>query len=360
MKQKEVDRVEELIGRFPGWAELIVRQREQIAAQERRIEALNDRLAHDPFLASSLHEVLSTVTSIRSTAGILNHGDDIDEEWQVRFHRNMYEDSQRLAEGAQALVQYLETVGKADDAEHAPLDALEAWVSAPAASEGTETPRGLSSPVVQEAVKRWDRRAQQDAMQMPAEKVLQVLVEHGPDPSVLAAMTGASMSGAMRRITTFAKAEPLMADQGDELALPEFGLLSCDGSGALTFRKPLDGFAPPRLGGACPLWPLYQAMLRPGLPLRRVVRQSGPAPRSYLSYAYAEKTSEQGFEGPEVIEATMMFLAADEVTRRWPSFLDAVQGAELDVGTSCRVCMKQECAARREPSLIAQDPLQAG
>ena len=41
------------------------------AALERTVETLTDRLAHDPHLAASLHEVLSTVTAIRSTASIL-------------------------------------------------------------------------------------------------------------------------------------------------------------------------------------------------------------------------------------------------------------------------------------------------
>ena len=35
---------------------------------EHSVEVLSDRMTHDPFLSASLHEVLSTVTAIRSTA----------------------------------------------------------------------------------------------------------------------------------------------------------------------------------------------------------------------------------------------------------------------------------------------------
>ena len=63
----ELERVEDFAGRFPGWAALIAAQARRLEAQERAVEALNDRLTHDPFLNASLHEVLSTVTAIRSS-----------------------------------------------------------------------------------------------------------------------------------------------------------------------------------------------------------------------------------------------------------------------------------------------------
>jgi predicted transcriptional regulator/DNA-binding XRE family transcriptional regulator len=359
VQQAEMERAGEFVGRFPGWAALVVQQRDQIAALDRRIEALNDRLSHDPFLSASLHEVLSTVTAIRSTAGILNTGDDIDPEWRVRFHRNMYEDSQRLADGAQALVQYLDKVGEADDAEHAPLDELEAWVAAPDAVNTPEETAQLSSLAAQDAALRWQTRALQDEALMPTVMVEQVLREIGPDPSVLAARSGGRLSAAMRRMATVA---PTMTSANGKqgASYPTLGLLSCDGSGALTFRKPIDGFAPPRLGGACPLWPLYQALLRPGLPLRRVIEQSGTTPRAYLAYAHAEPVSLGGFDGPEVVEATMLFVALDEVSQFAPGAVPLNGVSKIEVGTSCRVCVRDTCAARREPSLMKTEQNEVG
>ena len=47
-------------------ASLVAAQARRIASLERTVEQLDDRLTHDPFLSASLHEVLSTVTAIRS------------------------------------------------------------------------------------------------------------------------------------------------------------------------------------------------------------------------------------------------------------------------------------------------------
>ncbi|MEO2038382.1 MAG: hypothetical protein ABGW90_06750, partial [Martelella sp.] len=86
----ELDRLDEFAGRFPGWARLLADARNRIDTLERSVETLTDRLAHDPHLADALHEMLSTVTAIRSTASILAEPGDIDPDWQRRFHRNIY------------------------------------------------------------------------------------------------------------------------------------------------------------------------------------------------------------------------------------------------------------------------------
>ena len=67
----EVEAVDEFAGRFPGWARLLSDQHGRIGRLEQSVEALTDRLAHDPHLAASLHEVLSTVTAIHSSSSIL-------------------------------------------------------------------------------------------------------------------------------------------------------------------------------------------------------------------------------------------------------------------------------------------------
>lgn len=367
----ETDRIEEFAGRFPGWAGLVAQQREQITLLERRVEALSDRLAHDPFLSDALHEVLSTVTAIRSTAGILNAGDDIDPDWQVRFHRNMYEDSQRLATGSQALVSYLDTVGKADEAPNAPLDEVESWLARTAYAlpeNALETPISvgggiagdavtpldktaqsdmLTSPAARALAAQWLERARRDAAAMPMGDVEAVLADYGPDPAALAQRTGADLAAAMRRLATLPAAEGRAA----------LGLVTCDGSGTLTFRKPLDGFAPPRFGAACPLWPLYQALLRPLSPVRRVIEHMGQPPRQFLAYAVCQPVVPSGFDAPEVVEATMLFVPIDAVMDAAARSARPSQnvGDIVEVGTNCRVCARVKCPARREPSLLSGD-----
>ncbi|PTQ68867.1 helix-turn-helix transcriptional regulator [Celeribacter persicus] len=347
--EPEAERAEEFAGRFPGWAELVVAQRDRITVLERRIEALNDRLAHDPFLSDSLHEVLSTVTAIRSTAGILNGMGEIDREWQARFHRNLYEDSQRLAQGSQALVSYLDSVGQSEDTLSSPLEEVEAWLAArdfalPELERGAMPDLtgegGLRSAPARQLARKWVLRARAEAEKMPLSMVEELISEHGPDPAALAQAAGVDLAAAMRRLASL---------PAFENRLPT-GLAICDGSGALTYRKPLDGFAPPRFGAACPLWPLYQALLRPMVPIRRVVEQQGQPPRRFLAYAIAQPQRPESFEAPEVVEATMLFIPLErlEISPREAE----VQG----IGTSCRVCARMNCLARREPSMVLEEP----
>jgi len=110
----------------------------------------------------------------------------------------------------------------------------------------------------------------------------------------------------------------------------------------LLFRRELDGFALPRFGGGCPLWPLYQALQRPHMPMRRALVTSGRMGRRFLSYAYAATQSVLGYDKPAVLRASMLILAAD-----------GGEGDELlSVGASCRTCPQLDCAARREPSIL--------
>ena len=43
---------------------------------------LSDRMTHDPYLADALHEIISAVTSVQSTAAILNDDEALAPEWQ--------------------------------------------------------------------------------------------------------------------------------------------------------------------------------------------------------------------------------------------------------------------------------------
>ncbi|HCI08615.1 MAG TPA: transcriptional regulator, partial [Sulfitobacter sp.] len=105
----DVGNADEFAGRFPGWAEVLAAGYRRIGALERTVEALSDRLSHDPKLAASVHELLSTAAAIRSTASILADDKKITTEWRDRFHSNLDQDSRRLAESSKALVNYLDS-----------------------------------------------------------------------------------------------------------------------------------------------------------------------------------------------------------------------------------------------------------
>ena len=127
--------------RFPGWANLVIRAGRRIDELERNVETLTDRLTHDPHLAATLHEVLSTVTAIRSTASILSDTREIEPEWRDRFHRNINEDAGRLADRAQALVGFLDGASDTQSEVGSPQEEVAGFLSAygwhfPALEEG--------------------------------------------------------------------------------------------------------------------------------------------------------------------------------------------------------------------------------
>ncbi|MEL6409401.1 MAG: helix-turn-helix transcriptional regulator, partial [Pseudomonadota bacterium] len=127
--EPELDRVEEFAGRFPGWAQLIANLNNQNSELQQNVNFLTERLSNDPKLSDALHEVISTVTAIRSTASILADTRELEPEWLMRFHRNINEDGKRLAQGAETLVKYLEGGPNADSDVLAPVEEVEAFLA---------------------------------------------------------------------------------------------------------------------------------------------------------------------------------------------------------------------------------------
>lgn len=346
----EISMIEDFAGRFPGWAALIVQQQARLAGLERTLERLTDRMTHDPFLSASLHEVLSAASSVRSTAAILHETPDLEPNWQRRFVANLNEDSRRLAEGAQALVGYLDAATDAESSLASPQEEVEAWLAAQnhhiAALETARAPdfaaliegnADLASASARALAMAHLARARSDAEVLPLARMRAALAEHGADPARLMALLGAHPSRLFRRLAALPPDTP---------GLPACGLVVCDGSGTLTYRKPLAGFGLPRFGAACPLWPLYQALSRPLVVLGERVTMAGRLPQEFRTYAVCEPQGVAGLGVPQVLEATMLILPDPK----------APGGAEgrLVVGTSCRICLQPGCPARREPSIIGE------
>jgi predicted transcriptional regulator/DNA-binding XRE family transcriptional regulator len=339
------DRAEELAGRFPDWARVLTEHTRRVGELERALETLSDRLAHDPHLAASLHDVLTTAAAIHSTSAILAE-EDVDPAWQARFHRNLNEDSRRLADASRALASYLDAGGDTSRAVLSPQEELHAWLEAqgfelgwieegaPATEDAARlaADAALGSAAAQSLAHDHVSQYRADAAAMPRAAVLDLLHAHGPDPAALARAFGTDYPSVFRR----------MAALADAAGLPSLGLAVCDGSGTMVFRKSAEGFPLPLFGAACPLWPLYQALARPHMPTRDLVELVGRAPRHFTCYTLAESRPLDGFGGPQVTRAHMLILPADpgEATPPTP------------VGTSCRICPRAACPARREPSVI--------
>jgi transcriptional regulator with XRE-family HTH domain len=335
-----IERAEEFAARFPGWAGLMARQQARIGLLERTIETLSDRMTHDPHLSAALHEVLSAAASVRSTAAILSDTPDIADDWRLRFERNLAEDSSRLAQGAEALVGYLDGQAAQETGIAAPLEEVESWLSRhdwhlPELEAGgspdaviAAAPE-LASQAAQALAQDYLSIYRHDALRLPLSTLRAALAAEGPDPGRIAQRLDLSPTVVMRRLAVL--------PPGDE---PTFGLVACDGSGTLIFRRPLPGFALPRFGAACPLWPLYQALSRPGQPIRTPVIMAGTGGRVFSTWAICQPAWPDGYDRPPVLRAYMLILPGE------PG-LDA-----QEIGTSCRICPRTPCSARREPPII--------
>lgn len=344
----EVDRADEFAGRFPGWAEVLAVGHRRIASLERAVETLSDRLTHDPHLAASLHEVLSTAAAIRSTASILAETGELEQEWRERFHNNLNEDSLRLAESSKALVTYLDESEDADERRGSPQEEVEAFVAQSGfhfvrIEDGTSEPDAL----VRDAPELTSRAARliardvltrysEDARAMPLGAFRDAIGRVGPDPIALAEAFGADLSAVFRRL----------AAMPDGVLSGDVGLVVCDSSGSILYRKQIEGFALPRFGASCPLWPVFTALSRPLMPIRRRVSQLGRSAMLFDCMAIAQPVGTALFDQDPLYQSTMLIL---------PVSGDSDENVAVQpVGSSCRVCPRSECRARREPSILSE------
>ncbi|OSQ46609.1 helix-turn-helix domain-containing protein [Marivita geojedonensis] len=345
MTEAEFARVEEFAGRFPGWAALLANSQRRIETLQRSVEALTDRLTHDPHLAASLHEMLSTVTAIRSAASILAEPGDIEPEWQRRFNRNIYEDSARLADTSRSLAQYLEEADTEASETNAPQDEVDAVfqrvgfhlpaLEMPGASVDAvleDLGQGLSQSA-RWLLHRILSRYAEDAKRLPLSDCADVVAAQGSDPLALAQRFGCDAARAMRRL----------AQLPDDLLPEPVGLAICDGSGVTTFRKPLPEFPLPRLGAGCALWPLYRALARPMMLYSELLEQSARAAARHRTIAIAQPTGPARLGEDVLFESHMLIVPEPKRDTAEPI---------RQVGLTCRICPHPSCDARREPSIM--------
>lgn len=344
LPEDESARAEEFAGRFPGWAEALAAAHRKIADLQRTVETLSDRLAHDPELAASVHEVLSTAASIRSTASILAEDKTITAEWRDRFHANIDADSRRLADSSKALVGFLDAETGEAAPSGSPQEEVAAFLSAHAQTleafeSGAQDPESIvgQAPELASAQSRHLARTILDRMVRDSAEVgladlKGALSVHGPDVIALAAHFGVSVPHIMRRLATV----PTL----------DAGLVVADRAGSLLFRKDTEGFAIPRHGAACPLWPLFQVMGQPGQVIRARVQMPTRDNAVFDCFAAAEPVGPVVLNAPPLLEATMLILPS-------PDMPGAHDLPTEEVGSACHICPRSGCRGRREPSILS-------
>ena len=343
---EDAAQVEAFAGRFPAWAEALATRQRRVATLERTVETLSDRMAHDPLLADSMHELLTTAAAVRSTAEILAGDDALEREWQDRFHANLDADSQRLARSAQALVGYLEQA-KGTDATmgRSPQEEVEAYLAAQnfhfPALEAQPEPQAVDG-VLAQSVEALSEAAQfilrgvlgqvcEDAAALSLTELEQAVAEVGIDPVALARRFHLAPALVLRRLA----------------ALPtlDAGLVVCDRSGTILFRKSIDGFSVPRYDSCCPLWPLFGALGTANTVHYERLGQLGRANVQFDAFATTDAPIAAGYNAPAPARSVMLLVPA-------PAGDTSQQLRE--VGATCRICPHASCAARREPSVMME------
>lgn len=306
----EVERIDEFAGRFPGWAKLVTTSHDQVLKLERVVETLSDRMAYDPLLSKSMHEVLSAVTAIHSTSSILSENKEIGPEWQARFLRNINEDSARLAESAQSLVQFLDAGSDGPSAVATPQQEIEQFLGAQGYHfPELETLRGDPEALVEgnEALQTTTARkhAQQileqyseDAGKIPFETIRSAIEAHGIEPSKLSRIFQASAGTVLRRI----------AVMPEEVLNADIGLVVCDAPGNLQFHRKLQGFGSRRFMATRAQWPLFEALSRPMQPIRRTVEVPDYEFQKFECFAVAEPINAMSFDDVPIYAAYMLIV----------------------------------------------------
>lgn len=339
----ELDKIDEFAARFPGWAKLVRAQHRASVRLERTIETLGDRLTHDPEVAAAMHEVLSMVTAVQATAGILHENKELEPEWRARFHRNLSEDSERLASSSQALVAYFDGDQNEDASMASPRDAVHLFLRK-SGYHFDPLEKGGSIDVILNSAEELQTDAAKDlardlltnyqrlATAMPFNRFVNAHQNTGGDLVELSKFFGVSLTAAMHRAAFL-----------PEGALDvSYGLVVCDMAGSILVRKEVKGFNLPRYSAGCPKWPVFRALQTPGQPISQEVQFVAQNSENFACYAVATPQGVPKFNQPTTFSATML--------------IRPIEDSRSDlrrVGAACRICSVSDCAARREASVLA-------
>lgn len=343
----ELDRIEEFVGRYPGWAKFLTTLGARSRQQTEALLAMTDRLDHDPFLAETMHQILSNITAIRSTASILDSTPDITEHQRTRFLGNLRRESQRLSTAAQSMVDFFDTP-EPDmiTPARSQSDLQDFWTSNNHYLEDVETGAtttkalflrhspGLSATSTN--LQRSLERYQQAVHRLPIDRFRKHAIALHFDPLALATEFQAPLDLVLFRL----------AHMPQDPDLPVFGLIECDMSGAVLQRKEIPEFALPQYSSACPLWPIYRAFGNPNQPIRATLEMPNGA--RMMTYSIAQTAPADRYDLPPFLHSVMVFSGDPRATA---SARDTQQ--PILAGLHCSVCPRKNCAQRRVDYILA-------
>lgn len=179
---------------------------------------------------------------------------------------------------------------------------------------------------------------------LPYASFLRTATECRWDIDVLAQRFDASFEQVFHRMVTLR--DP------DRPGVP-FAFLRADPSGFMTKRFPLPDLPLPRMGHACPLWPIFTSFQTPRRTIRGLVEFPGGA--RYLMVARAAAKPPASFHETPFLQSIMIICDMLHAGRTvYASGLDLA--AATPVGPGCRLCPRPSCRFRNADPIVAPAP----
>ena len=179
------------------------------------------------------------------------------------------------------------------------------------------------------------------AITLPYDRFYQSVGELHYDIEALARRFGASFEQIAHRLTTLQR-------PGSE-GVPFFFLrIDAAGNVSKRFSGGVIPFA--RYGGSCPLWNIHETFRTPRKIMTQVIQM--PDGDAYFSVARTVHGGEGGFAAPQAERAVALgceLKHADKLI--YARGRNLTGDAPTPVGVTCRLCLRQSCAARAHPPL---------
>lgn len=396
----------DLVGRSPGWADLILALHRSWHDERDAVTALADRLNRDPFLRDSVHRMLTHAASIRSASEILDTENELSEAERHRFLTIVATDSQKLSGAAQSVLEFFDStrirVRSATPAEH--VDAFILATDNHFPDLESLATRFLADLRPGEGPAEAAQRRAPAQTRLPSDPSVPetgearrfALVKHALRPEVAEAARElvrthpALASEESRRLAasaleSYAAAAALMpyepfleaaerwrydldtlcrlfevsyeqaAHRLATLRRPgaegvRLAFMRSDPSGYVTKRLPLPRLPLPRYGNACPLWVINSAFQTPEVTARSFGEL--PSGDQFLFFARAIEKHPPTATLPRHLLSVMLACSASEADRI--CYADGIDRstAMAPVGTICRLCPRTGCRHRQEAPLI--------
>lgn len=179
------------------------------------------------------------------------------------------------------------------------------------------------------------------AIMLPYDKFFQSVSELNYDIESLSRRFGASFEQVAHRLTTLQR-------PGSE-GIPFF-FLRIDAAGNVSKRFSGGVFPFARYGGSCPLWNIHETFRTPRKIMTQIIQM--PDGDSYFSVARTVHGGEGRFDAPQAERAVALgceLKYADKLI--YARELDLETKTPTPVGVTCRLCLRQTCAARAHPPL---------